>query len=166
MAKKSLILIGHGAVPTDCPPALAAEFKRLEASSRGKPSAEFHAVDHKLRSWPRTPQTDPYKAGLEALAQALAKVLPDHSVTTAYNEFCAPDLEQAFDEALRQGALEVTAISTMYTRGGLHSEREIPEIMESLRRRHPNISVHYCWPFDLGNVAQMLASEVNKIEGR
>ena len=161
---KCVILVGHGGIPSDCPRELIAEFKRLEAAAHGKPSKELAAVDAKLRNWPRTAQTDPYKAGLEAVAEALRRRLPDHSVVEAYNEFCAPSLEDAFETAIKAGATHVTAISTMFTRGGVHSESEIPQVMERLQRRHPKVTARYTWPFDLDAVARFMASEIARTE--
>jgi sirohydrochlorin cobaltochelatase len=159
-----VILVGHGGIPTDCPPGLVGEFKRLEAAAKGKPSKELAAADAKLRGWPRTPQNDPYKVGLEAVADALRRHLPGHLVLEAYNEFCAPSLEQAFESAVKAGAVEVTVISTMFTRGGSHSEQEIPAIVAQLQRAHPQISVRNTWPFDLDSVGRFMASEVKRVE--
>lgn len=163
-AKSCVILVGHGGVPTDCPPALVSEFKRLEASARGKTTPALAAADKKLRDWPRTPKTDPYKTGLEAVARALASELPGRAVIPAYNEFCAPSLEVAFASAVAGGATSVTVISTMYTRGGIHSEKEIPEILARLTAAHPGVEVRYAWPFDLSAIGGMLAAEVRRAE--
>lgn len=162
--KKCVILVGHGGLPTDCPPELVGEFKRLEAASRGKPSPRLKELDSKIRSWPRSPESDPYKPGLEAVAEALRRELKDHVVLEAYNEFCAPSLEETLESAVRQGAKEVTVITTMYTRGGIHSESEIPQVLEGMRRRHPKVSIRYAWPFRREAVAAMLAGEIRRAE--
>lgn len=161
---RCVVLVGHGGVPTDCPPALVGEFKRLEAASKGRPTPELLEADRKLRAWPRTEKTDPYKAGLEAVAAALAKAMPDHLVLAAYNEFCAPTVEEAFAEALARGARSITLVSTMFTRGGVHSEREIPALAAKLQREHPDVTVRNVWPFELSAVAAMLAGEVGRVE--
>lgn len=164
--KKCVILVGHGGVPKDCPPELIGEFKRLEAQSKGKPSPQLAEADAKIRRWPRTPQNDPYKAGLEALAQALRSELKEHAVSEAYNEFCAPSLVEAVETAVAMGSYQITVISTMYTRGGVHSENEIPEILQELQRKHPGIDIRYVWPFDLKAVASMLAGEIRRTESQ
>lgn len=161
---RCVILVGHGGVPTDCPPALVSEFKRLEAAARGRMTPELAEADRKLRSWPRTPETDPYKTGLETIAAALSKTLPDQRVLLAYNEFCGPSLQEAFAEAVKAGARSVTVISTMYTRGGIHSETEIPQIIDELRRLHPGVTIRYAWPFDVSAIASFLAREVEAVE--
>ncbi len=163
-ASKVVLLVGHGGIPKDCPPQLVSEFKREEARAAGKPSARLLELDARLRQWPRTPENDPYKPGLEAVAASLAAALPEHDVVTAYNEFCAPSLEQAFDEAVAGGARQIIVITTMYTRGGIHSEKEIPAILEGLRRRHPGVEARYVWPFDAAAIGEFLAREVRRTE--
>ena len=162
--QKAVILVGHGGVPTDCPPEFVAEFKRLEAASKGKPSAPLAEADRKLRQWPRTPQTDPYKSGLEAIAASLRQALPGRLVLEAYNEFCAPSLEETLASAARRGVKDIVVITTMYTRGGIHSETEIPAAVDEFRREHPGVSVRYCWPFDLNAISSFLAREIARAE--
>jgi sirohydrochlorin cobaltochelatase len=165
-ASRWVILVGHGGVPTDCPPALVADLKRLEAAAKGRRTPELLEADRKLRVWPRTPKTDPYKAGLEAVAESLRKALPGRQVALAYNEFCGPTLEEAFARAAGAGASAVTVISTMYTRGGVHSETEIPEIVAELKSAYPGVDVRYVWPFELPAVAAFLAGEIARVESR
>ena len=50
----------------------------------------------------------------------------------------------------------------MVTPGGSHSELEIPEILDALRRQHPEIHLNYAWPFDLEKLADMLVSHLNQ----
>ena len=161
-ALKAVILVGHGGIPTDCPPELVRELKRLEAEARGRTTTELRLADQRLRRWPRTAKTDPYQPGLEAVAAALAKRLPGRLVLTAYNEFCSPSLEEAFETAAARGAREIAVITTMYTRGGIHSEKEIPEELKALAAKHPGVEVAYCWPFDLENISRLLADEIER----
>ncbi len=160
-ATKAVVLVGHGAVPTDCPPRLAAEFKRLEAEAKKSgPSPRFLEVDAELRRWPRTEKTDPYKKGLEDIAATLRRKLPERVVLTAYNEFCAPTLEEAIENAVGQGAKDIDVITTMFTRGGLHSEAEIPEIVKKESAKYPGVAIRYAWPFELDEVAKFLATHL------
>lgn len=162
--KRCVILVGHGGIPKDCPPELVTEFKRQEKLSGGKPTPALLAADKKLRDWPRTPESDPYKPGLEAVAKALGKALPDRLILEAYNEFCPPSLEEAFEMAVNRSVTDITVITTMYTRGGIHSETEIPAIVERIKAAHPGISVRYCWPFSPAAVASFLAGEIARAE--
>ncbi len=160
--KKYTILVGHGAVPKDAPKSLVEEFKRLERVSPNSP--ELREADRKLRAWPRNSETDPYKEGLERIAASLQKQMSDHVVIEAYNEFCSPSLEEALDFAAQKNADSITVIPTMFTRGGIHSETEIPDIISKFSKTHPDISTNYVWPFNLNVIAQMLAEEVVRVE--
>ncbi len=160
---RGVILVGHGGIPKDCPGELVTKLKRLEAQRRATHSpmgAEEQALDEKIRHWPRTPETDPYRSGLEAVAAALKPKVNGELFAIAYNEFCAPTLEEAAAELIRQGARHIRVITTMFTPGGSHSELEIPEILEALRKEHPGVTVHYAWPFDLELAAGMLATQL------
>ena len=87
-------------------------------------------------------------------------------ILEAYNEFCAPSLEESFETALERGAREITVIPTMFTRGGIHSEKEIPDILVKLSKLHPQIAIRYVWPFDITTIAKMLAAEISRVESQ
>jgi len=162
---KGIILVGHGGIPKDYPGDLVTKLKRLEAQRRaaGKTmSAEELELDTKIRTWPRTPETDPYQAGLEALASNMKPLLHGALFAVAYNEFCGPTLEEAVEDLIKQGAKSITVVSTMFTPGGSHSEYEIPEVMQELRHKHSDITLHYAWPYDLSQVSGMLVEHISK----
>jgi sirohydrochlorin cobaltochelatase len=160
---RGVILVGHGGIPKGCPQELITKLKRLEGQRRaaGTPmSAEEHELDTRIRQWPRTPETDPYQSGLEAVAARLRANLGEALFAVAYNEFCAPTLEESVEELVKKGATHITVATTMFTPGGSHSEIEIPEILERLRRRYPGVELRYAWPFDLSLVADLLHEQV------
>ncbi|MEK7760873.1 MAG: CbiX/SirB N-terminal domain-containing protein [Nitrospirota bacterium] len=162
---KGVILVGHGGIPKGCSQELITKLKRLEGQRRvaGTPmSAEERELDTKIRRWPRTPETDPYKSGLEAVATQLQANLGEVLFAVAYNEFCAPTLEESVEELIKKGATHITVTTTMFTPGGSHSEVEIPEILDHLRPLHPNVELRYAWPFDLNLVANTLAEQVKR----
>jgi sirohydrochlorin cobaltochelatase len=80
----------------------------------------------------------------------------------AYNEFCAPTLEESVEELIKKGATHITVTTTMFTPGGSHSEVEIPEILDHLRPQHPDVELRYAWPFDLKLVANTLTEQVKR----
>ena len=164
----AVVLIGHGAPATDCPPQLVGELMSLEW--RGQQPSDGHrlegraaALDATIRDWPRHNGNDPYKAGLERLAGALRPLLPTGLFAIGYNEFCRPTIAEAIDGVIRQGATRVIVFPTMLTPGGVHSERDIPRALEDVRRAHPGITIDYRWPFDLEAVAVLLASHVKAV---
>jgi len=163
--RRGVILVGHGGIPKGCPQELITKLKRLEAQRRsaGMPmSAEEHELDTRIRRWPRTPETDPYQPGLEAVAARLRAHLGDGLFAVAYNEFCAPTLEESVEELIKKGATDITVATTMFTPGGSHSELEIPEILKHLRKQYPDIVLRYAWPFDMDLVAGMLATQIKQ----
>ena len=48
----------------------------------------------------------------------------------------------------------------MITRGGSHSENEIPEELEALRKKFKGIDIQYAWPFDMDTFALFLSTHV------
>ena len=161
--KHGVVLVGHGGLPSDCPEELISKLKRLESQRRKKklpPSDEELTIDGVVRNWPRTKETDPYKAGLEAVAKSLKGYLNGMALEIAYNEFCAPTIAEAVESLINQGFSEITIISTMFTPGGSHSEIEIPEEVVELNNRFPKVSVDYAWPFNLGHISKFLSEHI------
>src|SRR5690606_34954733 len=149
----------------DFPRQELAVLKRLESERRrvGAPVSPAEAeLDAKLRAWPRTAITDPYLAGFEGLAQELRDRV-SYPVFTAYNEFCAPTIEEAVAAIHANGFIELMVVTTMLTPGGSHAAVEIPEVLELCRARHPSLTITYAWPFAPQSVSTFLASHV---EGR
>ena len=161
--KEGIILVGHGGIPQGFPADDVSKLKRLEAQRRatGQPmSVEESELDTKIRTWPRTPETDPYQAGLEALGAKMKPMNNGKLFALAYKEFCRPTLQEAVEDLIKQGAETITVVSTMFTPGGSLSEYEIPEELEALRHKHPGVTLNYAWPFDLSLVSKMLAEHV------
>ena len=160
---EAVILIGHGAVASGTPKPMVGELKRLEAERQARdqaPSPREAELDKLVRGWPRTPETDPYKHGVERIAEALAPKLGGRKLVVAYNEFCAPSVEDAIESLVEDGFTRISLISTMFTRGGIHAEYEIPRIVGEAREKHPGVTVEYAWPFDAGRIADFLAGQL------
>ena len=169
----AVVLIGHGAPATDTPPQLVGELMSLEwrahgpsghapGHSHGAPSGRAAELDAMIRDWPRRADNDPYKAGLERLAGALRPLLPTSRFALGYNEFCRPSILEAIQQVIGQGATRVIVLPTMLTPGGVHSEIDIPRTLQAVQHAHPGITIEYLWPYDLGEVAALLASHVER----
>lgn len=167
-----VVLIGHGSPALDCPPQLIGELMGLEwrGDHGGHHGAHGDAaltgraaeLDAKIRDWPRRADNDPYRQGLELVAAALRPLLPTDLFIVGYNEFCRPSIPEAVESLISRGAGRVLVIPTMLTPGGVHSEVDIPRALDELRRVHPGVSIEYVWPFELGEVAGLLASHVRR----
>lgn len=164
-----VVLIGHGAPATDCPPQLIGELMSLEWRAHAPPSSapalaqRAATLDAQIRDWPRHGGNDPYKAGLERLGDVLRPLLPTELFVIGYNEFCRPSIPEAIDDVIRRGATRVVVLPTMMTPGGVHSEQDIPRALEAVRRTHPHVTIEYLWPFDLQQVAALLAAQVRRV---
>jgi sirohydrochlorin cobaltochelatase len=162
---RGVVLVGHGGIPKDCPQELVTKLKRLEAQRRAAqlpPSPEEIELDTKIRRWPRTAETDPYQSGLETVAARLRAQIDGALFAVAYNEFCAPTLEESVKDLVKRGATHLIVTTTMFTPGGSHSEVEIPEILDHLRPQYPEVELRYAWPFDLQLVANTLAEQIRR----
>jgi sirohydrochlorin cobaltochelatase len=96
------------------------------------------------------------------VASQLRSQLDGNLFAVAYNEFCAPTLEESVEDLIKKGATHITVTTTMFTPGGSHSEVEIPEILDQLRPQYPGVELRYAWPFDLQLVASTLAEQVKR----
>ena len=186
----AVVLIGHGAPATDCPPELVGELmslewrqphaveepQRLEGQApldqhgpptlTSDPTGRAAELDEKIRGWPRHVGNDPYKAGLERLGEALRPLLPTDLFAIGYNEFCSPSVPETLEDIIRHGANHILVLPTMLTPGGVHSEKDIPRELDVVRRAHPDVRIDYLWPFDLPQVAALLAAHVTRAATR
>jgi len=162
--KEAVILIGHGGTPSDAPKAVIGELKRLEGERQARREAVMGAreaeLDKLIREWPRTLATDPYKFGVEEIGAALAPKLGGRKLVCAYNEFCAPSVEDAIEGLVKDGFTRISLISTMFTRGGVHAECEIPGIVIAETKKHPGVVIEYAWPFDADLIAGFLSEQL------
>jgi sirohydrochlorin cobaltochelatase len=161
-----VVLIGHGAPALDCPPQLVGELMSLEwrkeHGSHGHRHGRAAELDATIRRWPRRADNDPYKQGLERVAEALKPLLPTDLFAIGYNEFCSPSIAEAVEQVVHQGATRVLVIPSMLTPGGLHSEVDIPKALEAIRKAHPGVTIEYVWPFAITQVAELLAAHVDR----
>ena len=161
---EAVLLVGHGGIAKGTPREWVVEMKRLEGDrSRAgdeEPGDRERDLDAKIRNFPReTDDSDPYRVGLESIATALRKQLGDTRLAVAFNEFCAPSLDDALDSLAHDGVTRITVLTTMLTPGGGHSEIEMPEIVAKANLRHPAVEIVYAWPYDLDGIATLLCDQ-------
>lgn len=161
---QAVLLVGHGGVAQGTPREWVTELKRLEGERRrsdvSEPSPRERELESMIRNFPRDDASDPYGAGLRAIGARLASSLGARHVALAFNEFCAPSVEQALEDLVHGGMTHITVLTTMVTPGGSHSERELPELVAEARQRHPNVTIRYVWPYDLDELGRFFARQV------
>jgi len=163
-----VVLAMHGVPPGDFPRNEAAEMfslhARLEHASddeRRRLAARHHELEQKMRAWPRTEANDPYCFASQELARELS-VQTGYEVFVGFNEFCGPSLDEALDRAAEAHPDQVLVVTPMMTRGGGHSERDIPGAIARARARYPWLNVRYLWPFPSEEIARFLAAQIAK----
>jgi sirohydrochlorin cobaltochelatase len=169
LARRAVVLVGHGGVPRDYPRERLTQLRGLEARRRltkAPPSPEEVALETELRQWPRTPATDPYQAGLKSLAAHLRPLLEPARLVLAYNEFCAPTVAEAVRALATGGVTDIVAVPSMFTPGGVHAEIDIPETIDALRAEFPHLSVRYAWPFGGEHLAGFFVEHLRRFESR
>ncbi|MBI3803278.1 MAG: CbiX/SirB N-terminal domain-containing protein [Nitrospirae bacterium] len=166
--KRVVVLAVHGAPAADFPRKEAAELfdlraKLRQASGEGRAAlAQRHdALDAKMRGWPRTEENDPFFYGSISLAAHLQKEMKC-DVIVGFNEFCAPSVDEALDQAAERNPEQVVVLTPMMTPGGAHSKSDIPAAIEQAQARHPRISFSYAWPFEASEIAKFLAAQVQR----
>lgn len=161
---KAVVLIGHGGVPKDFPSEKASRLRMLEAQrqrANTSISDEEAALDHEIRSWPRSKENDPFHFGVLSIARHLQEKIGNTKLVTAYNEFCGPSIEAATDQLVHEGYDHVVFLTTMFTPGGIHSEFEIPAIVYSLKKKYPTVQFEYPWPFNMDQIATFLSAQLS-----
>jgi sirohydrochlorin cobaltochelatase len=165
--RQAVILVGHGGLPKDIPPKIVESFMRVHKQRVRLGStitSEEEELDSTIRNWERTPASDPYKSGLEKLASHMEPQLDGYILKTAYNEFCYPSIQTAVEELSKESISKIILVTTMITRGGSHSEVEIPEELEELSAKYPNIDFQYAWPFEMESFASFLTDHIKNFQ--
>ena len=165
--KTAIILVGHGGLPSDIPSEIVEKFMRTHKArvrSGSEITKEEIELDRAIRMWNRTPENDPYKTGLESLASEMENYLDGYHIKTAYNEFCYPDIENAISELAEDNFSKIILVTTMITRGGSHSEKEIPEELKKFQAQHPTVDIEYAWPFCMKSFAEFLGNHAQSFD--
>lgn len=162
--KTVIVLAMHGMTPKDFPADEKKEFMRLHSqidsgTLLSEQRRRHDELDSKMRRWPRTPQNDAYNEAAKEMARNLGRS-SGQEVILGYNEFCAPTLQEAFGLAAAKRPDRVIIVTPMMTRGGNHSEEEIPAEVQTARERFPHIQFEYAWPFDSSRIADFLADHI------
>lgn len=105
-------------------------------------------------------KNSPYLKGVQKIAKALSFKLKTHVVKVAYNEFCSPTILEAIEGFIDEKISQIDVITTMITPGGSHSEKDIPETLNVIRNKHPDIIINYLWPYDIDEIASFFRHHI------
>ncbi|MCE2914750.1 MAG: sirohydrochlorin chelatase [Rubrivivax sp.] len=82
-----------------------------------------------------------WAAPFEAVAEKLRATRPDLPVSLAYLELMSPSLAEAADALIHAGVDRLEVLPLFLGTGG-HLRRDLPLLVESLRKAHPGLDVH------------------------
>ena len=82
-----------------------------------------------------------WRAPIEAVEAHIRAHHPCVAVRCAYLELTTPDLPQAVEDLVDQGATAVTIVP-MFLGTGKHAREDLPVLVAELRARHPRVQVH------------------------
>lgn len=161
------MLAAHGSPPSDFPrdELMALMGRHMPPGRIGASEASaagLATLEARLLSWPRNEANDPFWAATCELARLVARET-GHEVLVGFNEFCAPSVSEALEDAAGR-ASEVIVLTPMLTRGGTHAETEIPAAIDRARERHRHVRFRYAWPIPPREIARFLAAQLAAIE--
>jgi sirohydrochlorin ferrochelatase len=148
----AVVLVAHGDVPQD--------FVR---KNRGvMQDAEQHAAkwSEMVKEWPRTEQNDPNYADTLVLLAMLRETFWPLPLEIGYLEFARPSVDEAFDKLVAAGVKRIVlAGGTGFFDRSSHTLIDIPEAIERLKKRRPDVEIIYAYP-DVDLVKNELARAV------
>ncbi|WP_374347916.1 sirohydrochlorin chelatase [Chitinimonas sp.] len=84
---------------------------------------------------------DPQWAGsFQQLRERLQAQLPTHTIRLAFLELMTPSLEDCVADLAAAGVLQLTIIPAFMARGA-HLRRDLPELVDTLRMRFPQLHI-------------------------
>jgi sirohydrochlorin cobaltochelatase len=162
-----VVLAMHGAPPIDFPKKELAEFFGLHIKEEkvpklvtGEDKARCEQLEEKMRNWPRTKENDPFYVHSYEIANIIEE-RTGYETIVGFNEFCCPKLSVALEQAFACGPKKVVVITPMMTMGGEHAEKDIPQEIDTIARKFPEITVEYAWPFETSEIANFLIKQLN-----
>jgi sirohydrochlorin cobaltochelatase len=148
----AVVLVAHGDVPRDFV---------LENMGVMK-DAEEHAArwSEMVQEWPRTEQNDPNHTDTLVLLTMLREMFWPAPLAIGYLEFARPSVDEAFDKLAAAGVKRIiVAGGTGFFDRSSHTLIDIPEAIERLKKRRPDVEIIYAYP-DVDLVKDELARAV------
>jgi sirohydrochlorin cobaltochelatase len=145
--KTIVVLAMHGLPPSDFPKKQFAEYTYLRTQFRNgaitanKESQNRHTdLEKRIRYWPRTRLNDPFYVASHDIAEQLSSDARC-PVILGFAEFCAPDLDEAFDEAVSKGAEQIVVVTPEISHEGAYPDLDINQAVNRVKKRHPAIRI-------------------------
>ena len=148
--KTIVVLAMHSSPPRDIPRVQIALtvglhmwLERASGLLRAVIERCYTKLDAKIRSWPRTAENDLFHAASRELAKQLSQEI-GCEVIVGNNEFCAPGLDEALDQAATRGSEQVLVVTPVMTPEGENAEEGHPCRNQTRGGATPWDSVRLC----------------------
>jgi sirohydrochlorin ferrochelatase len=137
-AGTAVVLVAHGDTPRGFVP---------DAGLMKEVGRDLAVFSKTLLEWPRTGENDPHHSGSVVLLTRLREMFWPMPAEIGYLEFARPSVDDAFDRLVAAGAKRViVAGGTAFFDRSSHALTDIPEAIERLKRRRPDVTVTYAYP--------------------
>jgi len=145
--KTIVVLAMHGLPPSDFPKdqfaeymGLRTEFRNGDIPTDAKTKKRHDILEKQIRYWPRTRLNDPFYTASQDIAEQLSTDTRC-PVILGFAEFCAPDLDEAFDEAVNKGAEQIVVVTPEMAHEGAYPDLDINQAVNRVKERHPRVRV-------------------------
>lgn len=163
-----IVLAMHGSPPIDFPGDEMAFFYGIHLQVEHDPyciDAETKKraddIEHKMKNWPRTAENDPYYTSGIEIGKNIEKVTGVKTFV-GFNKFCIPTIQDALLDALKLNPKKIYVTTTMVTPGGGHQEKDIPEAIDEIAQKYPDVEITYVWPYEIADVAKFIGNHIMK----
>ena len=99
----------------------------------------------------------------EAIRDRIRAARPECPIELDYLEIMSPDLEQAIDALVQQGASAITVFPLFMAQGG-HLKQDLPKILDAIRSTRPHIPI--ALETAIGDVPELLDGIASWVLGR
>ena len=100
----------------------------------------YTALEKQIRYWPRTRRNDPFYTASQTMAEQLSADTRC-PVILGFAEFCAPDLDEAFDEAVDKGAEQIVVVTPEMSHEGAYPDLDVNQAVDRVKERHPEVRI-------------------------
>jgi sirohydrochlorin cobaltochelatase len=80
--------------------------------------------------------------GFSKFLQSFRKIFPDRMVQGAFLELAKPNIAEAIETCIEDGATEIILMPLMFF-PGRHVKIDIPQFIEEAKSHHPEVDFHY-----------------------
>jgi sirohydrochlorin cobaltochelatase len=104
-----------------------------------------------------------WRKRIEDMAEYIARQRPDSTIRVAWLELCTPELTDLADQLASEGCTSL-CILPLFISAGNHVRKDIPERLQHIRERHPDLEIE-CLPF-IGETAGFMTLVCQQLEHR